>query len=228
MSAIEKSSFDFLRKLSKNNNREWFSAHKEEYTQAHNNIIDFAGTLLNEMNKHDRIETASGKASLFRIYRDIRFSKDKQPYHTCWNGGFKRATKKLRGGYYFNIEPGRSYVAGGFWGPQPHDMQRIRQDIDHNYGQWNKMLSGKTLVKTFGGLKGEQVLSAPRGYSKDHPAIGLLRYKQFLLRHDLTDEELLSVSFAKDISNVFRNMRPFLDHMSEILTTDPNGISLVD
>ncbi len=228
MAAISKSSLDFLKALSKHNDREWFSNHKDKYAAAHENMTEFASTLLAEMNKHDNIETASGKAGLFRIYRDVRFSKEKTPYNTHWNGGFKRATQKLRGGYYFHIQPGSSFAACGFWGPNPNDLQRIRQDIDINNKDWNKLLSTKTLVQTFGTMTGDKVGTAPRGYSKDHPAIDLLRYKQFLLRHDFTDEEVLSPGFVKMVNDTFKKMRPFLDFMSEILTTDANGVSLVN
>jgi len=226
--SIKKESIDFLKTLSKNNDREWFNKHKGQYTEAHENIIDFASALLAEMNKHDNIETASGKSSLHRIYRDVRFSKEKLPYNTHWSGGFRRATKKLRGGYYFHIQPGNSFAAGGFWGPDPQDVQRIRQDIDINYQDWDKLFANKTMVNTFGKMIGEQVTSAPRGYTKDHPAIGLLRYKQFLLKHDFTDQEVLSQDFVKNVNDVFKKMRPFLDLMSEILTTDANGRSLVE
>ncbi len=226
VTVIEKGSLEFLKALSKNNNRDWFNKHKDRYTEAHSNIAAFADALLFEMNKHDKIETLSGKKSLFRIYRDVRFSKDKTPYNAHWNGGFKRATRKLRGGYYFHIAPGNSFVGGGFWGPEPNDMKRIREDIDFNYKDWKKLLAGKTLVKTFGGLKGEQVSSAPRGYSKDHPAIDLLRYKQFVLKHAFTDKEVLSPGFLRQVNDVFKAMRPFLDYMSDVLTTDANGVSL--
>lgn len=227
-STISKNSFDFLKNLSQNNNRDWFNKHKNQYIEAHNNIIAFADALLLEMNKHDKIETASGKQSLFRIYKDVRFSKDKTPYNTHWSGGFKRATKKLRGGYYFHLQPGNSFLAGGFWGPEPHDMKRISEEIDVNYKEWKIILNYKTLVQTFGKLIGEQLASAPRGYSKDHPAIDLLRYKQFLLKHTFTDIEVLSPDFALKVSDTFKKMRPFLNFMSEILTTDVNGVSLVD
>ncbi len=130
---IKKESYTFLKTLAKNNNRDWFNAHKDNYLEAHENIIQFADTLLNLMNKHDKIETESGKKSLFRIYKDIRFSKDKTPYSCRWAGGFQRATKKLRGGYYFHLEPGNSFLAGGFWGPEPDDLKRIREDISLNY-----------------------------------------------------------------------------------------------
>jgi uncharacterized protein (TIGR02453 family) len=180
------------------------------------------------MNKHDNIETASGKASLFRIYKDVRFSKDKSPYNGHWSGAFKRATQKLRGGYYFRLQPGNSFIAAGFWGPNTEDMQRIRQDIDANYAGWKEMLSNKTLVKTFGQMKGEQLSSAPRGYSKDHPAIELLRYKQFFLKYEFKDEDLYRPDFVKMVNDTFKKMRPFLDFMSEVLTTDANGVSVVE
>ena len=226
--AIQKGSIDFLKKLSKNNNREWINKNKDKYTEAHENIVAFADALIREMNKHDNIETSSGKQSLMRIYKDVRFSKDKVPYNTHWSGSMKRATKKLRGGYYFHIEPGNTFLAGGFWAPNPEDLKRIRQDIDFNYKDWQKLLAGKTLVKTFGQMRGEQVGSAPRGYAKDHPGIDLLRYKQFIFRHDFTDDEVISADFAQKMSKVFKDMRPFLDFMSEVLTTDMNGVSIVD
>jgi uncharacterized protein (TIGR02453 family) len=226
--SIPKSAIDFLSSVSKNNNREWFNAHKDQYMDAYNHIIAFADALLQKMNTHDVIETESGKKALYRIYADTRFSKDKNPYKTHWGIRFKRATKKLRGGYYLHIEPGNSFIAGGFFAPNPEDLKRIRQDIDFNYEQWNKVLSGKQLVKTFGTLQGEQVTTAPKGFPKDHPAIHLLRNKQFLLRHSFTNEEVLGGNFTKTANDVFKSMRPFLDHMSEILTTDSNGVSIIE
>ena len=223
---IEKGSIDFLRKLSKNNNRDWFNTHKEKYLEARDNIIDFTDVLLLAMNKHDKIGTMSGKDSLFRIYKDVRFSKDKTPYNTHWSGAFRRATKKLRGGYYFKFKPGGSILVGGFWGPEPQDLKRIRQDIDFNFKSWRKLLAEKTLVKTFVTMTGEQVSSAPRGYAKDHPAIDLLRHKQFLLKYELTDEEVCNPGLLNKANDVFKKMRPFFNHMSEVLTTDANGESV--
>lgn len=224
---IKKESIEFLKTLSKNINRDWFNKHKDKYIQAHNNIIAFADALIVEMNKHDNIETASGKESMFRIYKDVRFSKDKTPYNSHWSGAFKRATKKLRGGYYFHIKPGDSFLAGGFWGPEPNDMKRIRQDIDANYKDWKKLLSNKSLTKTFGKMLGEKVSTAPRGYAKDNPAIDLLRYKQYLLKHEFTDKEVCSPDFVKKVNEVYKKMRPFFNYMSEVLTTDANGVSIV-
>lgn len=220
---ILEKSLHFLKNLSGNNNREWFADHKDEYLKGQENIIAFADALLAEMNKHDHIETASGKKSLHRIYRDVRFSKEKVPYNTYWGGGFSRATKQLRGGYYFHLEPGNSFVAGGFWGPNADDLKRIRLDIDVNYDELQALLADKTFVKTFGKLLGEQVSYAPRGYDKEHPGIELLRYKQYLLKHHFTDEEVLSADFVVKANDVFKKMRPFFNYMSDVLTTDVNG-----
>lgn len=225
--SIPVSSLNFLKAISKNNNREWFSKNKEYYLQEYENMIAFADALLTEMSRHDNIETASGKDTLFRIYRDTRFSKDKTPYKTYWAGSFKRATKKLRGGYYFQIEPGGSFAAGGFFSPNPADLLRIRQDIDLNYSDWKKLLSGKKIITSFGELKGEKVITSPKGFPKDNPAIELLKHKQFYFKRKFSDKEVLSQGFLKELSQTFKNLRPYFDYMSDVLTTDLNGVSII-
>ncbi|WP_207513653.1 DUF2461 domain-containing protein [Longitalea luteola] len=223
---ILQSGFDFLLALKKNNHRDWFNAHKDRYQQEQEQLEIFAEALLRELNKHDVIETPSGKKSLHRIYRDIRFSKDKTPYKTNWSGNFKRATKYRRGGYYFHLEPGSSYIAGGFWGPNTQDLKRIRDEIAFDDKPLRKILKNKTFITTFGALKGEQVKTTPKGYEAGHEAIDLLRYKQFLLIRHFSDKEVLSDQFLKEASLTFKNMRPFFDYMSEVLTTDTNGLEI--
>ena len=224
---IKKSTIDFLKKLSKNNNRDWFNKNKNLYVAAHENVLAFVDALLSEMRRHDHIQTRTAKDSLFRIYRDIRFSKDKSPYKTYWAGHFKRATKKLRGGYYFQIGPGETMGAGGFFSPDTKDLLRIRKDIDRNFGDWKKMLADKKIANSFGELKGEMVVTSPKGFSKDNPAIELLKYKQFYFSRSFTDKEVLSSDFMKKMTQTLRNLRPYFDYMSEVLTTDANGVSLI-
>ncbi len=223
---INPSNLEFLKLVKKNNNRDWFNEHKERYIKEHNDIIAFAEALLDEMNKHDVIETPSGKKSLHRIYRDTRFSKEKIPYKTNWSGGFKRATKKRRGGYYFHIEPGNSFIGGGFWGPEPQDLKRIRDEFAYDAGPLRKILKSKAFKANFGELVGEQVKTTPKGFNANDPAIDLIRYKQFLLYKSFSDNEVLSSDFLKKVNDGFRNMRPFFDYMTEVLTTDVNGISI--
>jgi uncharacterized protein (TIGR02453 family) len=220
---IEKSSFDFLKDLKKNNDRDWFNAHKERYLEEHGKITSFAESLLMEMNKHDVIETETGKKSLHRIYRDVRFSKDKTPYNTHWGGSFKRASKWRRGSYYFHLSPGNSFVAGGFWGPNPDDLKRIRDEFAFDPAPMRKVLADRKFKATFGHLEGEKIKTTPKGYSASDDAIDLLRYKQFLLVKKFSDKEVLDADFAKQASDTFKQMRPFLDYMSEILTTNLNG-----
>lgn len=224
---IQPSNLEFLKQVKKNNNRDWFNANKEKYLIEHSNLVAFADALLAEMNKHDVIETPSGKKSLHRIYRDTRFSKEKIPYKTNWSGSFKRATKSRRGGYYFHIEAGNSFIAGGFWGPDPKDLKRMRDEFAVNANPLRKILKSKSFVNTFGTLKGEQMKTTPRGFDADSPAIDLLRYKQYIVMKKFTDKEVLSNSFLKQTNETFKTMRPFFDYMSELLTTDLNGISII-
>ena len=224
---ISKSNIDFLKQLSKNNNRDWFQANKATaYQSALDNTIAFANCLLSEMKKHDNIETVSGKKSLYRIYKDIRFSKDKTPYKTHWGGYFKRATNHLRGGYYFHIQPGNCFVGGGFWNPNPEDLKRIRVELAADGSELRKIIGSKKFIDNSGQLDGNKVKTAPKGFSKEHENIDLLRYKQFLVSKKFSEKEMLDKDFYKKANKVFKNMRPFFDYMSEVLTTDENGESL--
>jgi uncharacterized protein (TIGR02453 family) len=223
---IPSSSFNFLNALKENNHREWFNANKAVFQKEQQLIETFAEQLLQELNKHDQIETPSGKNSLHRIYRDTRFSKDKTPYKVNWSGSFRRATKYRRGGYYFHLEPGNSFIAGGFWAPGAQDLKRIRDDIAFDPAPLRKILGSKPFVSTFEALQGEQLKTTPKGFEATHEAIDLLRYKQFLLIRKFTDQEVLSEHFLKEANLTFKNMRPFFDYMSEVLTTDINGLEV--
>jgi uncharacterized protein (TIGR02453 family) len=223
MNKLDKATFEYLKQLGKNNTREWFNEHKDQYLSSHENVIQFADSLLSEMKKNDDIGTVSGKKSLFRIYRDVRFSKDKSPYKNHFSGSFNRATKWLRGGYYFHLEPGNVMIAGGFFSPSKEDLQRMREEIVADDKPIREILSSPKFKETFGNFQGEQLKTAPKGFDKDHPAIDLLRYKQFYVSHKFTDQEALSDSFASKVSNTFALLRPYFDYMSDVLTTDANG-----
>lgn len=223
---ISKDTLLFLEALAANNVREWFEANRSRYEKAHENMIAFAEQLLTEMQKHDQIVHASGKRTLMRIYRDVRFSKDKSPYKNYWGGGLKRDTLKLRGGYYFHIQPSHSFVGGGFWGPNKEDLLRIRQEIAADDEPLREIIADKDFQKMFGTIEGDTVKTAPKGFSRDHPAIDLIRHKQFVVRRSFTDEQVISDTFVQEVVQTYLNMRPFFDYMSEVLTTDANGLPL--
>lgn len=224
---IPASSFQFLRDLAATNNREWFAEHKLRYQREQQAVVSFADALLAEMKVHDLISTASGKASLYRIYADTRFSKDKAPYKTHWGLRFGRATAGLRGGYYVHLEPGNSFACGGFFNPNPEDLKRIREDISLNYEDWYALFESPVIQQTFGSLGGEKVKTAPKGFDINHPGIEWLRHKQFILMHRFTDEQVLSADFLRQLNEALKNLRPFFDYMSDILTTDANGESII-
>jgi uncharacterized protein (TIGR02453 family) len=175
------------------------------------------------MNTHDQIETPSAKKSLYRIYNDVRFSKDKSPYNPRFAGYMKRLKPSLRGGYYFWIRPGGSRIGCGFTYPNADDLKRIRQDIDLNHEDWHKLLKTKSLVTNFSSMQGAQVATSPRGFSSDHPAIELLRFKQFWFERTFSDKEVLASDFLLNINKTFKGIRPFFNYMSDVLTTDANG-----
>ncbi|MBX2844571.1 MAG: DUF2461 domain-containing protein [Saprospiraceae bacterium] len=222
---IPSSTFTFLNQIKKNNNREWFNAHKAAFKKEADYVKDFFQCLLDEMNQHDQIE----KLKVFRIYRDVRFSKDKSPYKTNFSGGFSRATAALRGGYYVHLEPGNSFVGGGFYGPEKHDLLRIRQEIAADDQPIRKLLKSKKVKAYFGGAfnAGDTLKTAPKGFDKDHPAIDLLRMKSFTFTRSFTNKEVHSKDFLVEVNTTLKALRPYFDYMSEVLTTDLNGRSLL-
>jgi len=220
---IESTTVKFLKDLDKNNNREWFLAHKVQYEAALDNIKQFKDHVVKGLNKKDVIEDAR----VFRIYRDVRFSKDKAPYKNNFGIHFTRATTARRGGYYLHIEPGKAFAGGGFWAPEPADLKRMRDEFGHDDKTIRKITSQKNFINYFGTLQGEELKTAPSGYERDHPAIDLIRKKQFIVGRNFTDKEVVDKNFLKEVTLTFAAMRPFFDYMSEVLTTDGNGRQIV-
>lgn len=221
---LKTSVFSFLKKLEKNNNREWFTENKAEYIAANSDFKTLAESINEGLHEQDNIE----RMKLFRIYRDVRFSKNKTPYKINFSGSFTRATEALRGGYYFHVQPdNQSFMAAGFWQPEAADLKRIREEIAADAAPLRKIINSKSFKEHFGELGGEQLKSNPRGYAKDHQNIDLLRYKSFVVSKHFTDAEVQAPGFANEILKYFKATRPFFDYMSDVLTTDVNGVSLI-
>ena len=223
MNPLTKENLTFLQSLAENNNREWFEANRKNYETAKEEVALFADEVLTHLRKFDVISNPSGKKSLFRIFRYVRFSKDKTPYKTNWSGYFRRSGEERRGGYYFSIAPGNTFIGGGFWGPNKEDLLLLRQQIEGDSSPLREVLTSKKFTSYFGKLLGEQLKTAPKGFDKESPEIDLLRYKQFYVQHNFSDEEVLSDEFPKLVADGFQNLLPFFDVMTEYLTTDLNG-----
>ena len=224
MTSISKSTLDFLKLLKVNNNREWFNEHKAEFEAEQKKIKEFFNLIMENLKTHDLIENVK----VFRIYRDVRFSADKTPFKSHFAGHFTRATNKLRGGYYLRIRPGESFLAGGFWEPNKEDLLRIRKEFETDATEINTIVNDPNFKKYFGKLQGDAVKSAPRGFDKNHPNIEFIRLKQFIVSRSFTDEQVLSPNFLSEVTTSFTAMRPYLDYMSEVLTTNLNGESIVE
>jgi uncharacterized protein (TIGR02453 family) len=222
---FEKSTFKYLQDLHKNNNRDWFADEKETYLEAQKNAKKVFAAIHLNLQKHDEIE----KSKMMRIYRDVRFSKDKTPYKAHFANSYARLGKELRGGYFLRIRPGASFLAGGFWEPSKEDLFRIRKEIELDASEIKDLLDDKNYKKYFGGKfeSFSELKTAPRGFDKEHPEVNLLRKKGFIASRSFTDEQVLATNFAEEVDQSFKAMRPFFNLFSDILTTNLNGESVL-
>lgn len=221
---ITEAQLDFLRELAENNNRDWFSENKKRFREVEAGVKFFFQALRQKMESHDAIE----QVKVFRIYRDVRFSIDKTPYKTHFAGSLSRAGADRRGGYYLQVQPGESFIAAGFWEPNPQDLFRIRKEWENGAERLREIMEDPTFIKVWGKLQGESVKTAPKGFSKEDPNIDLIRKKRFIFVHHYSDREVLAPDFLDSVNAAFKGIRPFFDLMSEILTTNLNGESLVN
>ncbi|MDA0176617.1 hypothetical protein C7H62_2466 [Mesoflavibacter sp. HG96] len=222
---LTKNVFQFLNQLEQNNDRDWFNAHKDTFKSIEKEVKQFNTHVFNLLNTHDDVD----KLKLFRIYRDVRFSKNKQPYKTHFGCSFNRVKPKLRGGYYIHIQPNnQSFIATGFWDPNKDDLFRIRKEFEMDDEDIRAILKDKEFASIWGNFKGDELKTAPKGFDKSHPAIDLIRRKQFIFTKEFSDQEVLSPDFITTIDQAFKAIRPFFDLMSDILTTDLNGQSIID
>ncbi len=221
---INKAALSYLEILAKNNNREWFNAHKDEFKALETEVKGFYQQVMEQMRLHDDIE----RLKMFRIYRDVRFSKDKTPFKTHFAGSFSRTGNRLRGGYYIRIKPGESFIAAGFWDPNKEDLFRIRKELEMDAAVFRNVIEEAGFKKTWGNITGEELKTAPKGFDKDHADIDLIRKKQFIFVRNFTDAEVVSSDFLNEVNTSFKKIRPYFDLMSDILTTNLNGESLLD
>jgi len=218
---IQKSTFQFLKDLKKNNNRPWFDKNKPRYEEAKKNIESLVEMFLAKFSAADkRLAKLSGKECVFRIYRDIRFSADKTPYKTHLGAGISPNGKKANEpGYYLHIEPGKAFLAGGMWMPPTDQLKMIRQEIVYNGKKFKKIILNPAFKKYYGELDNEYKLTRPpKGYDKTHPDIELLKYNSYIVWHQYSDKDAISKNFANELNKGAKMMKPFIDFLDEAVS----------
>lgn len=227
MATIPKSTFSFLKKLKKNNQRDWMTDHKQEYLASEKALKIVYKEIEAGLNITDEIE----KLKVFRIHRDVRFSKNKTPYNVHRSANYSRAGAHRRGSYYLRIEPnGNSLIGGGFYAPEPKDLKRIRQEFQMDAQEIKTLLNTPSFNEVYGSefVQRDALKTAPRGFDKDDQNIDLIRLKSFFFLKTFTDEEVIAPDFVESVVAYYQLLRPFFDYMSEVLTTDLNGQSTIN
>ena len=205
------STLKFLKQLSKNNSKEWFDVNRKTYELCK---LEFENVVKSVIDKSilfdNQLNGLEAKKCLFRINKDIRFSKDKTPYKTNFGASINPGGKKsMIPGYYLHLEPGKSFLAGGCYQPLPEMLAAIRQEIDYHADDFKKIISTKDFKTYFKELSQDDKLkTAPKGYEKIHSEIGLLQHKHFIVIHHLKDEEILSKNFPTQVAKIFKAMLP--------------------
>ena len=220
-----KPTLDFLQELQANNNKPWFQAHHAEYEDAHQRFEDYVDGFIQDFRTVEDFEDLSAKECTFRIYRDVRFAKDKSPYKSNMAASIALGGKRsMRAPYYIHIEPqDNSILAGGIYMPTPDQLAAIRRAIDRKPAQLKAAISSKPFKKYFGTLSGEKLKTPPRGYAADHPEIELLKYKQFVTSCALTDKDILSPRLVARTVEVFAALKPLLDFLNDAVLPSRSG-----
>ena len=222
MPSISPDTLAFFSEIKDNNNKPWFEENKARFEVIKNDFTAFMAALAAELNKIDPILEKDPKKSLFRIYRDVRFSKDKSPYKINMGGLIERAPNYKKCPLYIHIQPGNSFVGGGIWEPEPALLKRIRQEIDFNGEELVKIINKKAFKDLFGGVSGEKLQRVPKGYEADNPNAELLKHKQFTIQKAFTDDLVLSDGLIPAIAEVYKGALDFFNYFDEI-TSDLQG-----
>jgi uncharacterized protein (TIGR02453 family) len=212
---------NFLSQLAKNNNKEWFDAHKKEYETLRKEWITFVGDAIQTVGSFDSgILSLEPKKCIFRINRDIRFSNDKSPYKNNFGMSLNPAGKGSDFcGYYLHIQPGNCFIAGGAYMPSPDRLAAIRQEIDYNFVGFQKIVSAKSFINNFGTLSGEKLVRPPKGYESDNPAIDYLKHKGFIAQRSITDKELCGPELMTLFSKTTLAIKPLVDFLNQAQTS---------
>lgn len=219
---IQKTTLKFLADLKKNNNKPWFDVNRTVYEAARKDFATFIEAVLDGLSKSDSsIAHLTAKDCLFRINRDVRFSKDKSPYKTNMGAFMNKGGKKaMTAGYYFHLEPGGSFAGGGLYMPMPEQLKKVRQEIDYNLPDFKKIVCSKKFESVYGGLDrdAEYLLSrVPKGYEPGNPAADYLKLKSFVATYQLKDAQLTSGTLVNETVTALKALQPLVEFLNTAL-----------
>jgi len=217
---MDKSTILFLDNLKNNNNRDWFLANKTAYENAKNDFIELVAKVINELAKTDKtIAGIEPKSCVFRINRDVRFSKDKSPYKTNFGASInKNGKKSFSAGYYIQVEPSNSFIGGGIYMPPADVLTKIRQEIDYNAIDFKKIILYKNFTQTYGALEDfDKLVNPPKGYDKTNENIELLKLKSFIATKTLSKKEILDENVGKAIAKDLAVLIPLFTFLNTAL-----------
>lgn len=212
----------FLTGIAKHNNKAWMDANRAQYLAAKEDFENLVTQLIEKIGAFDAdVKPLQAKNCVFRMNRDVRFSKDKSPYKTNMGAYMAKGGKKsIYGGYYFHCEPGNSFVGGGLWMPMPGELQKVRQEIDYNFRDFSKIINSKKFGTHYEGLnrEGEYTLTRPpKGYDDSNPAIDFIKLKSFVTMKKVRDAELSSPTLVKDLTAAFAALHPLVQFINQAL-----------
>jgi uncharacterized protein (TIGR02453 family) len=218
---LQAATFQFLEQLAKNNDKPWFDKHRDEYQAAKADFEVFIDEVIAALvPTHPGLAQLKAKDCTFRIFRDVRFSKDKTPYKAHFGAFISKGGRKYEGpGYYLHLEPGKCFAGGGSWMPQGPLLKAIRQEIDYNFDEFKKILAAKDFKKYYKEVEGEQLKTLPQGYTADNPAIAYLKLKSFTVGTPMADKELASKGGVSKCVTVFTAMKPFVDMLDRCVVS---------
>jgi len=210
---------NFLEKLSANNNREWFAENKKLYETAKNEFVKITERLIKEVGAFDKdIVGLRAQDCIFRIFRDVRFAKDKSPYKTNFGASFNKSGKKIHNaGYYFHLEPGGCFIGGGIYMPEPDTLKKIRQEVFYNFDEFEKIVTEKEFVKYFGGIDGSRLSLPPKGYPKDFKGIEFLKFKDYTALHQFDPTKLSEEKLFEHSTKAYKAMKPLNDFLNRAM-----------
>lgn len=218
---LQKKTLDFLNLIADNNNREWFATNKHLYEEAKEDLFPFIAALIKEFSAIDPQYSADTppKKALMRIYRDVRFSKNKDPYKKNFGIAFDViGYGPTTPSYYLHLQPGNCFFGVGFWQPEAKVLKMIREEIDYNASEFLEIINDKQFTSFYQLSKEDTLKKAPKGYEPNHPEIEFLKLKSYIAIYNINEADFFKPTIVNQLTTAFKNIQPFVQFLRKATT----------